>query len=220
MDVRAVASRPSGARGCSLRAISTLVCPSAISRSTSTSRGESASSVSERCSASRRAAIRGLTNSSPCAAARTACGSSSSASSLATNPSAPAANARCANTGSSSIVITTIFVSGARSRSRLIASMLDPPGMFRSSTSTCGSMTHDVPGHARDVVRFGDHFDAVLAVEQQSAGCGASARGRLPAPPGSGCSVATARASAGCGRAVDVRPCEHASPPQCCLTTG
>src|ERR1019366_87203 len=48
------------------------------------------------------------------------------------------ATCRCANTGLSSIVSTTIWVSGTRSRNWLRASMPDPSGMLRSSTSTCG----------------------------------------------------------------------------------
>ena len=86
---------------------------------------------------------------------------------MATNPSAPAANARCANTGFSSIVITTIFVSGARSRSRLIASMLDPPGMLQVEHQHLRLTPQTCRATPRHVIGLGDHFDAVLTVEQR-----------------------------------------------------
>jgi hypothetical protein len=57
---------------------------------------------------------------------------------LSTKPTAPAFSASRANAGSSCIVRTTIWVSGASSRSAGIAARLGSPGMLRSRISTRG----------------------------------------------------------------------------------
>ena len=151
---------------CSLRAISVLVCPSAISRSTSTSRGVSLSSVSVRCKAAKRVATRGLMNSSPRAAARIAFGSSMSARSFKTNPSAPATKARWTNTGLSSIVSTTISVACARLRSSPIASLPGPAGEAQVEHEHVWALVADVAQGRHQVACFGGHLHVVLIVEQ------------------------------------------------------
>ena len=184
---------------CSLRAISTLVCPSAISRRTSTSRAESASSVSARCSASRRAAIRGLTNSSPRAAARTAAGSSSSASSLATN----AERARSERALRERRVLVHRHHHDLRVGRPLAqpADRLDtrPARHVQIEHQHMRLVTDDVPCYSRHVIRFGDHVHTVLAVEQHPQASGASARDHRPAPHGSARRARPCRASPGPG---------------------
>src|SRR3954454_17739211 len=124
----------------SCSAISLLVWPSAISRSTSTSRSDRSSGAvaGSLGAAAMRAPRRGLRYVPPSAARRIASRSSSSAASLSTKPSAPACSAWRAKAGSSCIVSTTMAVSGTASRTRGMASRPLPPGMLRSSTSTLG----------------------------------------------------------------------------------
>ena len=74
----------------------------------------------------------------PAAAARIARTSSLPAACFCTYPLAPASSASRTNARSSSIVKTTTDVLGEIGPSLRIAAMLEPPGMFRSRTSTSG----------------------------------------------------------------------------------
>src|ERR1700761_5006216 len=118
-----------------LVAISLLVCPSATSRSTSSSRSVSTASSAL---ASARPPIAGSTYRPPLPTVRIARTRSVRDDSLSTYPAAPAFHAGATNAGSSSIVRITIAVSGEAPRISNSALRLSSRPMWRSSRTTEG----------------------------------------------------------------------------------
>ena len=168
MHVRTVTSPPCGARG-EACARSRRSCARARSAAELQPHGpSSASSVSARCRASRRAATRGLTNTSPRAAARTAAGSSRSATSLATNPSSACGEGTLSEDG--------VVLHRHHHDLRVGRFLLQPADRRDARSARHVEIEHEhmrlvaqhMPRHTRDVIRFGDHVQALLAVEKQS----------------------------------------------------
>ena len=185
--------------------------------------------MSARCSASSLAATRGLTYSSPAAAARTASTSSASASSLATKPQAPAASARWAKIGSSSIVRTTIRVLGTRSLSARTVSMLEPSVMPQVEHEHVGLVAVEVAHGGGVVGGLRDHLHVLLgsssrrSVRRISTWSSASTTrigsGSTPSRHG-GRRLGVRRPAAAPGRHAGGRPWVQASPAACSAQRG
>ena len=108
--------------------------------------------------------------------------------------------------GSSSIVMTTVCVFGRF--------LLQPADRHDARSARHVEIEHEhmrlvaqhMPLHSRDVIRFGDHIQALLAIEKTIATNGASARGPRPTQSGSEHPPAPDAPRPDSAPALDVRP--------------